>query len=207
MSLSAAKFCRRLQTAGRARDCKRLDARTREGRAGRPEAKCEVCDEPIENPRPGQRFCYWPRKCRKSKWAEEHRRPYLDERPPRPCEYCQEPMENPRSNQRYCRQPRNCRQLAGYERTPEFRRAHARDGDLNAAQAGAGVFDESARPVVSSLAVISPSSGGRAAETTPMIGILIESMPAPGSSWPRAARAQWLAVLERTLNVLYPAEG
>ena len=40
----------------------------------------------------------------------------------------------------------------------------------------------------------------------PMIGILIESMPAPGSTWPHAARAQWLTVLERTLDALYPGE-
>jgi hypothetical protein len=184
----------------------RLDARTREGRAGRPEKRCEACGEPIPNPRRGQRFCYWPRRCRVSHWAEQNRRPYLDPRPPRPCERCGEPIQDPRRNQRFCRRPRDCRQLAGYERTPEFRRAHARDGDLNAAPAGAGIVDEGARPVVSSLAVISPSRSGRAAEVSPMVAILIESMPAPGSIWPRDARTQWLAILERTLDALYPGE-
>ena len=174
----------------------RLDARTREGRAGRPEAKCEVCEEPIENPRPGQRFCYWPRRCRKSKWAEEHRRPYLDERPPRPCEYCEEPMENPRSNQRYCRQPRDCRQRAGYDRT----RPNIFVRRIDAPSRPVG--DEGAH-AVAALQVVSPAPT-KASETAPMIGILIESMPAPGSSWPHAARAQWLKVLERTLDALYP---
>lgn len=171
----------------------RLDARTREGRAGRPEAKCEVCGEPIENPRPGQRFCYWPRKCRKSKWAEEHRRPYLDDRPPRPCEYCGEPMENPRSNQSYCRQPRNCRQLAGYDRTRP-------NGSIRSIHAPGPVGDEGAHPIAA-LPVVSPAN---VSETAPMIGILIESMPAPGSSWPHQARAQWMTVLKRTLDALYP---
>ena len=95
----------------------RPDARTREGRADRPEVKCEACGEPIENPRAGQRFCYWPRTCRKSRWAEEHRRPYLVERPPRPCEFCGEPMRAREANQRFCRQPKDCRQRAGYDRT------------------------------------------------------------------------------------------
>jgi hypothetical protein len=175
----------------------RLDTRTREGRAGRPEAKCEVCGDTIENPRPGQRFCYWPRKCRKSKWAEEHRRPYLDERPPRPCEHCGEPIQNPRSNQRYCRQPRNCRSLAGYDR------ACARGPSKSRIQAPGRIGDESDALPVATLPAISPA---RASETA-LIGILIESMPAPGSSWPRDARAQWLKVLERTLDALYPGGG
>jgi hypothetical protein len=38
-----------------------------------------------------------------------------------------------------------------------------------------------------------------------MIGILLESLPAPGASWPAEARAQWTAVFERTLDALYPA--
>jgi hypothetical protein len=125
-------------------------------------------------------------------------------------------IKDPRRNQRFCRRPRDCRQLAGYERSPAFRRAHPRDE--NAAPAGAAILDEKgagparaailaeqgASETFSSLAVIAPARSGRSSETALMIGILIESMPAPGSTWERAARAQWLAVLEHTLDALYP---
>ncbi len=157
--------------------------------------RCEACGELIENPRLGQRFCYWPRTCRKSKWAEEHRRPYIVARAPRPCEWCHEPIENPRKNQRFCRAPRDCRARAGYERSLST------DASRNAyiAHAGAAIAGEAraALPV--------PAPGVRVPEIAPMILILLESMPAPGASWPAEARAQWMAVFERTLDALYPA--
>ena len=162
--------------------------------------KCEACGERIENPRRGQRFCYWPRRCRKSPWAEQHRRPYKLTRPPQPCEWCHEPIENPRKNQKFCRPPRDCRGLAGYERSL----SSGADRNAHIARASAGIA-ESAREVALLPAVVSAAKPARGSEVSPMIGILLESMPAPGASWTAAARAQWMAVFECTLDALYPA--
>ena len=164
-------------------------------------ARCEACGEPIENPKRGQRFCYWPGKCRVSQWAEEHRRPYIVARAPRPCEFCGEPIENPRRDQRFCRAPRDCRARAGYERFC------GRDGATTryvARRREAGTA-EGANAVASLPAVVSAAKPSRVSEVSPMIGILLESLPAPGASWPAEARAQWTAVFERTLDALYPA--
>jgi hypothetical protein len=176
---------------------RRPDARTRSGRAcaARP---CEACGELIQNPRRGQRFCYWPRKCRKSQWAEEHRRPYVGARPARPCEHCGELIENPRRNQRFCRAPRDCRVVAGYKRTYSSDAAAAK----YAATAGARIIEDVRH--VDELAVLLPALRSARSSETAMISILLESMPAPGSSWPREARAQWMLVFERTLDAIYP---
>ncbi len=158
-------------------------------------ARCEACGEPIENPRRGQRFCYWPRRCRKSPWADQHRRPYLVARPPRPCDWCHEPMENPRRNQRFCRKPRDCRARAGYERSCSSGAAT----QAYIARASAGIAEETR------IALPAPAPGVRVPEIAPMILILLESLPAPGASWPADARAQWTAVFDRTLDALWPA--
>ncbi|HSY79340.1 MAG TPA: hypothetical protein VK884_07015 [Verrucomicrobiae bacterium] len=61
------------------------------------------------------------------------------------------------------------------------------------------------RPIVE---LPSAPSAARVPGTMPMIEILIQSMPAPGSSWAHQARAQWMTLLERTLDALYPeADG
>src|SRR5208337_3629046 len=158
-------------------------------------ARCQACGEPIENPKRGQRFCYWPRRCRKSRWASENPRPYLVARPPRPCEKCGEPIENPRRNQRFCRAPRDCRSRAGYERSCSSGAAT----QAYIARASAGIAGETR------VALPAPAPGARVAEIAPMILILLESLPAPGASWPAAARAQWTAVFDRTLDALWPA--
>lgn len=173
-------------------------ARARSGRA-RPEQRCEACSESIENPRRGQRFCG--RRCATSQWADEHRRPYIVARPAAPCQHCGEPIVNPRRNQRFCRAPRACRSQAGYERDYSSDGATAK----YAARAGAGIV-ECARPRVSLPVPVSAARNARGSEIAPMISVLLESMPAPGSNWPRDARAQWMLVLERTLDAIYPEE-
>jgi hypothetical protein len=130
-----------------------------------------------------------------SQWAEEHRRPYIVARAPRPCDFCHELIDNPRRNQRFCRAPRDCRARAGYERSCSSCAAT----QAYIARASAGIAEEGRA------ALPAPAPGVRVSEIAPMILILLESMPAPGATWPPEARAQWMAVFERTLDALYPA--
>ncbi|MGO9449703.1 MAG: hypothetical protein ACLQDV_01470 [Candidatus Binataceae bacterium] len=43
-----------------------------------------------------------------------------------------------------------------------------------------------------------------AGELNPLLAALIEELPASGSEWPREAKDQWLRILQRTLDRLYP---
>lgn len=159
----------------------------------RPSRPCGYCGELMENPRADQRFCRNPR----------HRRPHLARPAARPCGFCGEMIEKPRRGQKFCRKPRRCASNARLSR--EYARADERRRLIAPAIAAIQVVEE-ARAVarLQELGELAPARIASAHETAPMIGILIESMPAPGSSWPRAARAQWTAVLERTLDALYP---
>lgn len=165
-------------------------------------AKCDACGEPIENPKRGQRFCYWPRRCRKSQWADQHRRPYLIARAPRPCEFCGEPIDNPRRDQRFCRKPRNCSSLAWNHQNYSA----VATATKYMAKAGARIV-EGARDVAVLPAVVSAAKRAWGSEVSPMIGILLESLPAPGASWPAGARAQWQTILDRALDRIFPASA
>jgi hypothetical protein len=160
----------------------------------RPSRPCEYCGNLMENPRADQRFCRNPR----------HRRPHLVAPPAvRPCDFCGEPIEKPRRGQRFCRKPRRCARYAslGHQFADCGRSAPAVGGLQTSAQ---GIGAGGARRV-ESLPV--PVSIARVHEISPMISILLESMPAPGTDWPHAARAQWTAVFDRTLDALYPGGG
>lgn len=159
----------------------------------RPSRPCEYCGEMLANPRADQRFCRNPR----------HRRPHLvAPLAIKACDFCGAPIEKPRRGQKFCRKPRRCANNARLAR--EYAQVDQRRQLMAPAPASAGIV-EGAR-AVASVPELAPSRSTRTSETAPMIGILIESMPAPGSTWPPAARAQWLAVLERTLDALYPGE-
>jgi hypothetical protein len=160
----------------------------------RPSRPCEYCGKLMESPRADQRFCRYPR----------HRRPELGAPPAvRACDFCGELIDKPRRGQKFCRKPRRCSNYAAAARrfAPPAERV-VTDSDRSVCSPAVAVIVEHARPAAS-LPAFSPASSASVFETTPMIGILIESMPAPGSSWAPEARAQWMAVLERTLDTLY----
>jgi hypothetical protein len=157
----------------------------------RPPRPCEYCGKLMENPRADQRFCRNPR----------HRRPHLVVPPVvKPCDFCGAAIEKPRRDQKFCRKPRRCASNARLAR--EYAQADQRRQLMAPEPAIAGIA-EGAR-AIASLPELAPARSASISGTAPMIGILIESMPAPGANWPRDARAQWLAVLERTLDALYP---
>ena len=161
----------------------------------RPSRPCEYCGKLMENPRADQRFCRNPR----------HRRPHLVPPAARPCDFCGEMIEKPRRDQKFCSKPRRCASNAQHAR--EFTMADQRRQLTAPAPVIAAVsIVERARPPAALLAELAPARTACVSETAPMVGILIESMPAPGSTWPRDARAQWMTVFERTLDALYPGE-
>ena len=161
----------------------------------RPSRPCEYCGELMENPRADQRFCRNPR----------HRRPYLIATlAVRPCDFCGGPIDKPRRGQKFCRKPRRCAHNAKLARLYEATRARIVNNQVPAPADGEGIVQ--VQRSIASPSVITPG-GARVSGTMPMIEVLVQSMPAPGSSWPRAARAQWLEVLERTLDALYPEAG
>ncbi len=163
----------------------------------RPSRPCGYCGKLMENPRADQRFCRNPR----------HRRPHLVAPPAvRPCDYCSEPIEKPRRDQKFCRKPRHCAHNAALARLYTATRARIVNNQVPAPAADEGIVDVQ-RSIAAPLLMTSPPGAARVSGTMPMIEVLVQSMPAPGTTWPREARAQWMTVLERTLDALYPTSS
>jgi hypothetical protein len=162
----------------------------------RPARPCEYCGKPMENPRADQRFCRNPR----------HRRPHLIAPPAfLPCGFCGEPIDKPRRDQKFCRKPRRCAHNAKLAQLYTATRARFVNNQVPAPAAGEGIVDIQ-RSIATPLVMTAAPSAARVSGTMPMIEVLVQSMPAPGTSWAREARAQWMTVLERTLDALYPED-